>query len=372
MPEIESTETRDPAALSVAFVDRCRQEGLDVPVGSAISFLHAMGVVELAPDSLYWAGRSTLVTRREDIGAYDIAFESFWLGRGGQSAADPPPAPLGLATDEGQDGQDPVAGEDSTGLVVSYSSTEVLRHKDFAECTTEELDEARRLMAELHMRTPMRRSRRRRHSHRNGGRPDLRRTVRHALRTQGEPIRRAFTERAERPRRIVVLLDVSGSMEPYARALLRFAQVAVAGKQHVEVFAIGTRLTRLTRELADHDPDAALQRAADTVFDWSGGTRLGDGLRSFNTEWGLRGMARGAVVVILSDGWDRGEPELLADEMARLRRVAHRVVWVNPLKATRGYEPVVRGMAAALPHVDEFLEGHSLASLEELMGVLSR
>jgi uncharacterized protein with von Willebrand factor type A (vWA) domain len=157
-------------------------------------------------------------------------------------------------------------------------------------------------------------------------------------------------------------------MEPYARALIRFLHAAVAarGAGQVEAFALGTRLTRITRELGSRDPDAAIRAAAKAVADWAGGTRLGDGLRRFNDEWGIRGMARGAVVVILSDGWDRGDPARLGEEMARLRRVAWKVIWVNPLKATTGYAPLARGMAAALPHVDEFIEGHSLASLEHL------
>jgi len=205
---------------------------------------------------------------------------------------------------------------------------------------------------------------------RHTARPDLRRTVRAALRTEGEPIRRHFRTPATRFRRVVLLLDVSGSMEPYARALLRFVQAAVAGRRRIEAFALGTRLTRITRELGTRDPDEALRKAAERVVDWSGGTRLGDGLRRFNEEWGVRGMARGAVVVILSDGWDRGDPVELAEAMQRLARVAHRVVWVNPLKVTPGYAPLARGMAAALPYVDRFVEGHSLAAMEQLADVL--
>jgi len=177
---------------------------------------------------------------------------------------------------------------------------------------------------------------------------------------------------SQRPRRVVLICDVSGSMEPYARALVRFLHAAVVGRTQVEAFALGTRLTRITRELSSRDPDVAIAAAARRVVDWSGGTRIGDGLREFNDRWGVRGMARGAVVVILSDGWDRGAPEVLAEQMARLARVAHRVVWVNPLKATPEYAPLARGMAAALPHVDEFVEGHSLAALEDLVSVIAR
>jgi uncharacterized protein with von Willebrand factor type A (vWA) domain len=172
-------------------------------------------------------------------------------------------------------------------------------------------------------------------------------------------------------RRLVVLLDISGSMEPYARALLQFMHSAVVGRQRVETFTLGTRLTRVTRELSSRDPDRALHRASGRVEDWSGGTRLGETLRLFNDRWGVRGMARGAIVVILSDGWDRGDPNVLAEQMQRLGRVAHRVVWVNPLKAGPGYAPLARGMAAALPHVDAFVEGHSVDALERLAMVMS-
>jgi uncharacterized protein with von Willebrand factor type A (vWA) domain len=167
-----------------------------------------------------------------------------------------------------------------------------------------------------------------------------------------------------------LLLDVSGSMEPYARALLRFVQAAVAGRQKVEAFAIGTRLTRVTRELGSRDPDKALKLAAERVVDWSGGTRLGECIRDFNDEWGVRGMARGAIVVVLSDGWDRGDPELLSQQMQRLHRVSHSLIWVNPLKVSPGYAPLARGMAAALPHVDHFVEGHSIEAMEELTRVI--
>jgi len=170
----------------------------------------------------------------------------------------------------------------------------------------------------------------------------------------------------------VLLCDVSGSMDRYSHALLRFTHAAIAGRRRVEAFAMGTRLTRLTRELSSRDPDHALERAGVTVADWSGGTRLGDGLRAYNDGWGMRGMSRGAVVVILSDGWERGEPTVVAEQMARLSRVAYRVVWVNPLKASPDYAPLARGMAAALPYVDEFVEGHNLNALEELAEIVSR
>jgi uncharacterized protein with von Willebrand factor type A (vWA) domain len=226
-------------------------------------------------------------------------------------------------------------------------------------------------MARLRFTTHRRRSRRQIPVKGAGDRPDLRRTVRWAIRHQGEAMRRAYTEQATRPRRLVLILDVSGSMEPYARALLRFAHAAVVARAKVEVFVLGTRLTRLTKHLTSRDPDAAIRQAFPQVKDWAGGTRLGEGIQRFNNDWGVRGMARGAVVVILSDGWDRGDPALLASEMQRLHRITYDLIWVNPLKATPGYAPLAAGMSAALPHVDRFIEGHSFASLEQLAAILA-
>ena len=230
------------------------------------------------------------------------------------------------------------------------------------------------MLATLRQTSLRRRSRRLSPARHERGTPDIGRTMRRALRTGGEPIDRAWRLPSSRPRRLVYLVDISGSMEPYARAFLRLAHASVSarGTGMVEVFVLGTRLTRITRALSWRDPDAALADAASSVEDWYGGTRLGEGLKAFNDRWGTRGMARGAVVVILSDGWDRGEPAELGREMARLRRVAHRIVWVNPLKASPGYAPLARGMAAALPFVDEFVQGHSIGALEELALLLGR
>ena len=358
----------------VRFVEELRLAGLDVPPGSTLSFGRAVAEVGVDTRSgVYWSGRATLLRRPEDVEVYDRVFDYHWTGApaGGRVPTREAPVTLVLdAADEdaSSDGADSEERPDDH-LSMRWSRTEVLGAKDFAECTDEELVELHDLMGRLRLLGATRRHRRLRPAARRS-RPDLRRTVRSALRTGGEPVRRAFAEPGERPRRLVLLLDVSGSMEPYARALVRFLHAAMVGRRDVEAFALGTRLTRLTRQLATRDPDAALVRAAEVVVDWSGGTRLGDGLRTFNDEWGVRGMARGATVVVLSDGWDRGEPEVMAEQMARLGRVAHRVVWVNPLKAAPGYAPLARGMAAALPHVDRFLEGHSLDSLRALAEVL--
>ncbi|MGH9211954.1 MAG: vWA domain-containing protein [Acidimicrobiales bacterium] len=365
------------AAAAVAFVRVLRRSGLRVSTGATVVYARALAAVGVdRPEAVYWAGRATLVRRPEDVGLYDRAFAGFF----GQVPADlsrPPVRPVELLLDADDGGGDPDEvgeGDEHDVRVVRWSTVEVLKDKDLAACTPDELDEAHRLMADLRMHAALRRSRRRRRDPHDRGRPDLRRSLRRAMRTGGEVLRPATTRPADRPRRLLLLLDVSGSMEPYARALARFAHAAVAARRQgqVEVFALGTRVTRITRELSSHDPDEALARASDAVADWAGGTRLGAGLRRFNDRWGVRGLARGAVVAVLSDGWDRGDPEALEAEMARLHRVAHRIVWVNPLKASPGYAPVARGMAAALPHVDEFVEGHSVASLEALAEVVAR
>jgi uncharacterized protein with von Willebrand factor type A (vWA) domain len=252
----------------------------------------------------------------------------------------------------------------------AWSPVELDRDKDFGAYTEAELAAIRRVLVGLARRGPRRRSRRtvpvRR---RRGHAPDLRRTVRASLRHAGEPLERHWRATTDRPRPVVLVLDVSGSMAPYARILLQYVQASVAARRRVEAFVFGTRLTRLTDELRGRDPDRALRRATEAVVDWSGGTRIGDALARLNREYGRR-LGRGSIVVVLSDGWDRGDPEQLGAEMARLRRAAHRVVWLNPLAADPRYEPLTRGMRAALPHTDHLLAGNSLGSLEELAAIL--
>ena len=362
--------------VAVGFVNALRGAGIDVAVGSSVNYYQALGAVGMDQrSSVYWAGRATLVTEPDDIELYDKIFEAYY---GGQQLVATPvmevTQPITLVVDddgndEAEDDNDDEPGDPT--LTLRWSRHEVLRDKDFADYSDDELDEAHRLMAAMARIGGTRRSRRRRRTHRTAGHPELRRTVRAAIRSGGEPVRRWYTEPGERLRRVVLLLDISGSMESYARALIRFVHAAVVGRRRVEVFTIGTRLTRITRELSSRDPDRALDAATEAVSDWSGGTRLGDTLAEFNELWGIRGMARGATVVILSDGWDRGSPEVMAEQMARLQRVTHRLVWVNPLKATPGYQPLAQGMAAALPYVDDFIEGHSLRSLERLADVLA-
>ncbi len=360
---------------AAGFFRTLRVLGLNVPVGSTVSFLQAVGEVGIAvEDDVYWAGRATLVHRPEDIELFDQAFRMWWH-------RDPHVLDLRPVAAEsvtlGVDDPDGIPPDGATGddsgpvLSVRYSSTEVLAEKDFSLCTDEEMAVLHRLMDRLRFAGPYRRSRRLTPSKRSRGAPDLRRTVRAAIRSGGEPMERLYREPGQRPRRLVLLLDVSGSMEAYARGLIRFVHAAIVGRRRVEAFTLGTRLTRVTRELSSRDPDAALRAASGAVEDWSGGTRLGDGIQAFNDEWGARGMARGAVVVVLSDGWDRGEPHVMAEQMERLQRVAFRTVWVNPLKASPGYAPLAQGMAAALPFVDEFIEGHNYDSLEALAAAIS-
>lgn len=370
--------TRDAGEIAVAFSRVLRGAGLTVPTSSTIAFGEALGVVGLDDrDATYWTGRATLVRRPEDHEIYDRAFRVFWehaVATEGETVDDEP-ITITLAIDDGSsdddDGPDDAEASDDPVIELRFSAAEVLRTKDFADYTSDELVEAQQLMSRLRLVGSPRRSLRLVAADVVTDRPDIRRTVRAAMRAGGEPVRRHYQESSTRPRRLVLLLDVSGSMEPYARALIRFVHAAVAGRQKVEAFALGTRLTRLTRELSSRDPDEALRRAGARVVDYGGGTRLGDGLRMFNDQWGQRGMARGAIVVVLSDGWDRGDPEVLGEQMQRLHRVAHKLVWVNPLKITPGYAPLARGMAAALPHVDAFVEGHSIEAVEELARIIS-
>ena len=352
--------------LAAGFIHTLRSGGLTVPVSSSLRYVESLRAVGLGNgDDVYWAGRATLVVRPEDIAMYNAMFLAFFHrdGSGFKVRFEDEPEAATIGIDEGGEGEGDASDDDTVAL--RYSATEVRGDKDFADFTKAELVEAQRVMARMRL-TPAKRASRRRVASDRGTRNDLRRTVRAAMRAGGEPIALARTSTGTRTRRLVLLLDVSGSMEPYARVLIRFAHAAVVGRGRVEVFALGTRLTRMTRQLGSHDVDEAVETAAASVVDWSGGTRLGEAIGAYNDEWGQRGMSRGAIVVVLSDGWDRGDPEEMGRQMERLARTAHRVVWVNPLKASPGYEPIARGMAAALPHVDTFLEGHCLDSLATL------
>jgi uncharacterized protein len=353
-----------------------RAAGVRVGVGELLSAHRALSAVDPSDrQAAYFALRSTLCSRHEDLAAFDAAFAE-WFSPPQQPAAPPPPglseaARLVLPRTALPGARPAPQLRAETELVPSaWSDVELLREKDFADYTEDERVRARRLMRRLAATAPTRRSRRTRPARRRGApphaaRPDLRRTLRASLRSAGDPLERHWRELGQRPRPLVLVCDVSGSMEPYARMLLAYMQACVAARRRVEAFVFGTRLTRVTAELRGRDPDRALERAAGAADDWSGGTRIGDALATLNREHGRR-LGRGAIVVLLSDGWDRGDPEQLGAEMARLGRCAHSLIWLNPLKAHPDYEPLTVGMQAALPHVDHFLSGNSLASLEEL------
>jgi uncharacterized protein len=331
----------------VGFGRALRDEGLNVGTDRVASFCRAASLVPA--EHLYWVGRATLVSREQDFDAYDRVFSRFF------GSVQPAPQRARVRVQ-------PVAVDVEVALA---SEIELLREKSFARCSPEELAQLAALMRQLRFVTPTRRSRRRQPARRPGA-LDLRRTLRRSLRTGGEPAWRLYGERRRKRRRVVLLLDVSGSMADYSRALVLFAHAALRKQRDWEAFCFGTRLTRLTRALRVGDPDDAFARAAREVMDWEGGTRIGESLRSFLDGWGHHGLARGAVVVICSDGLDVGDPELLAEQMARLARLAHRVIWLNPLKEHAAYAPLARGMKAALPHIDLFASGHNLASLEAL------
>ena len=362
-------ETAPPMLdAAVAFGRLLRRAGIAAGSDRVAGFVRALEELDVTRrEDVYWAGRITLCSRREDLELYDRAFRVFWEDVSRQALKLPKTrTSISIADDSVQPPKKTVERNEEGEEVVRlrYSPVDVLRNKDFALYTAEEFAELHKLLADLSLSGALRRSRRLEPAPR--GRHDQRRTLRGAMRTGGEPIRHRFRRARSRPRRVVLLCDISGSMSAYSRALLRFMHAGVISGAPLEAFVLGTRLTRVTRELTTKNPDRALGEASGAVRDWSGGTRLGDTIKEFVDRWGQRGMARGSVVVILSDGWDRGDVDVLAEQMLRLSRLAYKVIWVNPLKAAPGYQPLARGMAAALPYVDEFLSGHNFESLEEL------
>ena len=368
------------AAVLASFAAELRSAGLAVGTGDVLTYCTAMSTLDPADlVDLYWAGRATLVTRKDSIPTYDATFRRFFLGGGGPvrelltlkaQVTTQAEAVLEVpATDPAGDG--PQQDEATLGLMAS--GAEALRHKSFTACTPEELAALRRIMARIRL-TPPRRRTRRTAAAAAGRSPDLRRMARDSMRMHGEPPELSWRRRKVKLRPLILILDVSGSMADYSRNLLQFAysaQRAVAGASRVEVFCFGTRLTRITRALDRRRPDDALQQAAAAVFDWEGGTRIGISLDTFVRDWGRRGLARGGIVVICSDGLDRGDPAVLATAMDRLSRLCYRVVWMNPHKGDRpDFRPSTLGMMVAAPHVNLMLSGHDLASLEELATLL--
>src|SRR3954452_23310005 len=366
-------------ARLAALVASMRAGGVRLGVGDLIAGHRALAAVDASSrtDS-YFALRAALCKRHEDLEPFDAAFIALF----GEVEALQPPVELPEAASlvvprvavppaPGNHGPPP---PDEAPVPAAWSDVALMRHRDFAEMSDHERAAAERLLRRVALHAPPRAPRpppprppRRRRPRADP--PALRRPVRSSLRYGGEPIDRHWREPSTKPRPVVLVCDVSGSMDPYARMLLHYMQAWVAARRRVEAFVFRTRLTRVTRELGGRDPDLAVARAASAVADWSGGTRIGDSLATLNREHG-RQVGRGSVAIVLSDGWDRGDPDQLAEEMARLARCAHAVIWLNPLKAHEGYEPLTRGMRAALPHVDHFLAGNSIASLEELADLM--
>jgi uncharacterized protein with von Willebrand factor type A (vWA) domain len=394
-----ATSPASLAAVSARFGALLHAAGL--PVGPERSARFATAVELAGPlgtKELYWLARVTYVQHPADLRVFDAVFGQVFRGlvdvadRRGQSPpvasttaspASPPgmpgdrtppsadhraadPAPAMPSGDAGGDAGDDA---DRDAVLAAASSDELLRVRDFAGCDEDELARVAELVSQFSLRAPRRRGRRPRIA-RSGRRTDLRRTLRVAHRTGGDPVRLVRRERTDRTRRVVLLADVSGSMAGYSRAYLSLLAAAVRGAR-AEAFVFATRLTRVTRPLAIGSVDEALRRAATAADDWSGGTRIGTALKDFNDRWGRRGLARGAVVVVVSDGWERGDPAELAEQMGRLARLAHRIVWVNPRLQSAGYEPLVGGMRAALPHVDVFLSGHSVDALAEVVAAIA-
>ena len=356
--------------------------GLDVNPGRVMDVAHALAFVEIGRKSdFYHTLRSLLVHRHEDIPLFDQAFNFFWRKpeEGWEIKLPPleqkfkPKKPLvtppPLREPKTPEGEPPPAEQEQPlpilEITLTYSADEIARNKDFSEMTGEEIAAVRQLMATLIWKLGQRRTRRRRPG--RGRFLDLRRTVRKNLRYGGEILEWAKREPKFKPRPIVVIADISGSMERYTRLLLHFIYGLTMGlAQPVESFVFSTRLTRITRQLQHKDIDQALREVGHHVSDWSGGTRIGEALKVFNFDWGRRVLGRGAIVLLISDGWDRGDIDLLKKEMARLQRNCHRLIWLNPLLGSPDYEPLTRGMQAALPHIDDFLPVHNLASLEDL------
>ncbi len=362
----------------VDFGRALRSKGLAVGSGDILTYCAAMAPLDPTDlVDLYWAGRTTMIVRHEDLPVYDEVFRAFFLASDApvqkllkvkaQSAAQAE-APFEIPATEPSGKEQ----QEETLLGLMASNVETLKHRSFGECTEEELAAIRRIMARIKFTPPKRRTRRTKTAS-DGRRPDMRRTIRESLRTNGEMVDLYWRRRRVRLRPLVLILDVSGSMSDYSRALLQFAYSAKRASQKVEVFCFGTRLSQVTKPLQSRKPDEALARAAKLVVDGEGGTRIGDAIDKFVRKWGRRGMCRGGVVVICSDGLDRGDPELLSDSMERLSRLCHNIVWMNPHKGNNAdYVPQTVGMMAAEPHIDVLLSGHDLSSLEELAKLLPK
>ncbi len=356
------------------FARELRSAGVPVGMGQTTAFCRAVALLDVADiRDVYWSGTACLVGVQSDLETYDEVFADYFLpgGRMGveMTVSGVPTGARVVGLDLRGSGVGRSRRVEEADKGTSASEVEILRERDFAECTDEEIEALRKLMATLLIDMPVRKTRRTERA-RAGNQPDLRTALRAAIRTDGLVFPRHWRRRRTKRRPLVLLLDISGSMADYSRALLQFAHSASRSSGRVEVFCFGTRLTRVTDEIDERSADEALSNASSAVIDWEGGTMIGESIREYNRSWARRSGFRGAVVLICSDGLERGDPAVLSQAMARLRRLSHRVVWVNPLKADPGFEPSTRGMVASLPHIDVLVSGHNLASLEALAGLL--
>ncbi|MBV9789816.1 MAG: VWA domain-containing protein [Chloroflexi bacterium] len=361
----------------LAFGRLLRQFGVAINPGQMLDLLAALEHVEIGRrEDVYLTCRTILIRRREDLPLFDEAWQFFWASqRQGQPGGIALPdnrvqevlIPRRLQRDRpdrARDKERPAEEQQEIEVQMSYSRSEQLRQKDFAQFTGDEMDQARLLIAQIAYRMAERPVRR--WTSGKGRRIDTRRTLRQTLHSGGEALTLWHKTRRLKQRPLVVLCDISGSMDRYSRILLQFVHTISAGLRDVETFVFGTRLTRITRMLEHKDIDEAVREVGSAVQDWNGGTRIGDAIKEFNFKWGRRVLGRGAIVLLISDGWDRGDPELLGHEIARLQRTSYRLIWLNPLLGMPGYQPLTRGLQAALPHVDDFLPVHNLQSLEQL------
>jgi uncharacterized protein with von Willebrand factor type A (vWA) domain len=362
-----------------------RELGLEVTPTQIVDLVEALDHIKLRRrEDFKHAARTVLVNRREQLTLFDRAFDLFWQAREqgeldrlqlGDLLQHVPQQEMEelVPTDVGDadTGAERETDETRVDEVFTYSAREVLRHKDFSELSADELEEVKRLIHDMGWDLEQRRTRRKIRSV-HGKYLDMRRTFRRNLRFGGEPLRLAWRRRKQKRRPLVVICDISGSMERYSRILLRFVYAISSGLEDVEAFVFSTRLTRITHHVRQEDIDAALGEITDVVEDWAGGTRIGEALKTFNFEWGRRVLGHGAIVLIISDGWDRGDTDLLQREMRRLQLSCHRLIWLNPLLGSVNYEPLTRGIQAAMPFMDDFLPVHNLSSLEQLGSLLER
>ena len=371
----------------VLFARLLRSLGVDVTPTQLVDLVDSLAHVDIGNKRDFkYSARAVLVNRRQHLPLFDEAFELFWQARSEDDIVDldmgrllqprnkPKPKPQPTQSGppkENKEGDSLEEAETEIERVFTYSSQEILRQKDFGELNDSELSQLQQLMQQTPWRLDERRTRRLAPD-RGGAYLDLRRTLRDNLRYGGEPLRLARRERTHKRRPLVVICDISGSMERYSRVLLQFIYAISSELDRVESFVFGTRLTRITRQLASRHVDRALDEASRAINDWAGGTRIGEAIRTFNFDWSRRVLGQGAIVLIISDGWDRGDIDLLGREMDRLHRSCHRLIWLNPLLGNAEYQPLVRGIQAALPHVDDFLPVHNLASLEQLATLLAK